>query len=132
MFLPILLSAILPIIISFAGEHETIANVILVVTWFVFVLDFVVHVRLIPHYVKTGTGKFDLVVVLLTAPWFLIPGLGNARFLVFARLARLLRVVKVGGRRLARLGEQLGRVGLVTIGITVTCAYVAYVAEKGV
>ena len=80
----------------------------------------------------SGVGIFDLVVVLLSAPWFLIPGLGNSRVLALARLARLGRVLKASGGRLKRLGNQLGRVGLVTGAIMVTCAYVGYGAEHTV
>jgi voltage-gated potassium channel len=75
---------------------------------------------------------FDLCVVGLTAPWFLIPGLGEARFLALARLARLARIVKAGGRGLTRLAAQLGQVGLVTALLVITCAYVAFGAERAV
>ena len=134
MALPIFLSAVLPIIISFADTTTSPAtSIVLIATWLVFVLDLVVHVRLIPGYLRTGTGKFDLAVVILTAPWFLIPGMGDSRFLAFARLARLLRVLKVGaGRKLVRLGKQLGRVGVITVLLVLTCAYVAYSVEHSV
>jgi voltage-gated potassium channel len=132
MAMPIFLSAILPIILTLAGNDSTLADVVLVVTWLVFVVDFVVHIQLIPRYVRRGVGIFDLVVVLLSAPWFLIPGLGNSRVLALARLARLGRVLKASGGRLKRLGNQLGRVGLVTGAIMVTCAYVGYGAEHAV
>ena len=52
--------------------------------------------------------------------------------LALARLARLGRVLKASGGRLKRLGNQLGRVGLVTGAIMVTCAYVGYGAEHAV
>ncbi len=70
--------------------------------------------------------------VVLTAPWFLVPGLGTTRFVALARLARLVRVIKAGGRALVRLAHQLGRVGLVTGSLLVSCAYVTYSAERSV
>jgi voltage-gated potassium channel len=130
MQLPIVVSALLPIILSMAGKDSIVADVVFIITWFVFILDFVVRMYYIRRYVRTGQGLFDLVVVVLTAPWFLIPGFGAARFLALARLARLARVMKGLGSGFARLAKQLGRVGLVTLGILLTCAYVAYGAEK--
>jgi voltage-gated potassium channel len=129
---PIFVSAVLPIILTLADNDNTLATVVIVATWFVFVVDFAVHVRLIPRYARSGRGRFDLVVVLLTAPWFLIPGLGTSRFLGLARLARLARIAKAGGGAFVRLGQQLGQVGLVLLGVLVTCAYVAYGAEESV
>ena len=81
MALPIFLSAVLPIIMSFADTTTSpAASIVLIATWLVFVADLVVHMRLIPGYLRTGTGKFDLAVVIITAPWFLIPGMGDSRF----------------------------------------------------
>ena len=132
MSLPIFVSALLPIIFSLAGKNSIVSGVILIVTWFVFVADLVVHMRLIRRYLESGQGIFDLVVVILTAPWFLIPGLGDARFLALARLARLFRVIRAGRGSLRRLVSQLGQVGLVAVGLILTCAYVAYSVEHPV
>jgi voltage-gated potassium channel len=132
MSLPIFVSALLPIIFSLAGKKSIVSGIILIVTWFVFVADLVVHMRLIRRYLKSGQGIFDLVVVLLTAPWFLIPGLGDARFLALARLARLVRIIRAGRGSLRRLVSQLGQVGLVAVGLILTCAYVAYSVEHPV
>ena len=132
MRLPILVSAIFPIILSFAGAESIIASTVLIVTWFVFLADLIVHMRLIPRYLRSNLGKFDLAIVFITAPWFLIPGLGDSRFLAFARLARLARIMKASGKALMRLAVQLGRVGVVTAMIVLTCAYVAYSVEHPV
>jgi voltage-gated potassium channel len=132
MRMPIFLAAVLPIVLTLSGTESIIAGVTLVLSWFVFVADFVVHVRLVPAYLRSGRGRFDLVVVLLTAPWFLIPGMGTSRFLALARLARLARIAKASGGAVRRLVAQLGRVGLVTAGIVFTCAYVAFGAERSV
>lgn len=128
--LPIVAAALLPIVFGLAGTDSLVADGVLIVAWFVFIADLVVHIRLVPRFLRTGWGVFDLVVVVLTAPWFLVPGLGSARFLTLARLARLVRVLKAGGRQLRQLFQQLGRVGVVLVIITVTCSYVAYSAEK--
>lgn len=132
MAMPILISALLPIILTLAGNDSTVADVVLVVTWFVFVADYVVHQRLVPHYFRSKLGLFDLAVVVLSAPWFLIPGMGNSRVLALARLARLARVVKASGSGMKRLAAQLGQVGIFTGLIVVTCAYVGYGAEHEV
>src|SRR5215813_8386708 len=90
--LPILAAALLPVVFSLAGTDSIVANTVMVLAWIVFIADLIMHVRLVPGFLRTRWGRFDLVVVVLTAPWFLIPGLGNARFLILARLARLVRV----------------------------------------
>jgi voltage-gated potassium channel len=128
--LPIVASALLPIVFGLAGTKSFLADAVLIVAWGVFIADLVVHIRLVPRFLGTRWGVFDLVVVVLTAPWFLIPGFGGARFLTLARLARLVRVVKAGGRQLTELARQLGRVGVVLVIIVMTCAYVAYSAER--
>ena len=132
MRMPILVAAVLPIVLTLSGTESIVAGVTLVLTWFVFIADFVVHVRLVPAYLRSGRGRFDLAVVLLTAPWFLIPGMGTSRFLALARLARLARIAKASGGAVRHLVAQLGRVGAVTAGIVFTCAYVAYGAERSV
>ncbi len=132
MRLPILVSAILPILMTYGGVDSGINEIVLVATWFVFVADFVVHVRLQPAYFRNRRGQFDLGVVIFTAPWFLIPGMGDARFLALARLARLARITKASGGAMRRLARQLGQVGIVTAAIIAVCAYIAYVAEHPV
>jgi voltage-gated potassium channel len=132
MAVPIFVSAVAPILMTMAGSDSIVANTVLVATWLVFVADYVVHWRLLPGYARTRRGWLDLGVVVLTAPWFLVPGLGSARFVTLARLARLARVVKASGGALLRLGRQLGRVGLATGLLVLTSAYVAYGAERSV
>lgn len=132
MQLAILLSAVLPIVLTMAGARSIIAGVVLVATWIVFVVDLVVHRRLVPGCLSSGRGRFDLAVVVLTAPWFLLPGLGTSRFVALARLARLFRVIEAVGGAMVRLARQLGRVGAVTGGLILGCAYVALGAERSV
>jgi voltage-gated potassium channel len=132
MNIPILISAILPIIISFGPDDDVFFVAVMAVTWGVFIADYVVHMRLLRGYARSRRGMFDLAVVFLTAPWFLIPGLGGSQFVALARLARLARIAKVSDGGVRRLIQQLGRVGLYTLLLVVACAYVAYQVERPV
>ena len=77
---------------------------------------------------STMLGAFDLTVVVLTAPWFLLPGAQAGSFVVLLRLARLARVAMAsrGGKRLV---ERLGSVAVVAAGVVILDAAVAYHAE---
>jgi voltage-gated potassium channel len=127
MRVPIIVSAILPLIlVPESGGWPAI--VVGVATWLVFLVDYIVRARHVHHYGRTGFGRLDLVVVVATAPWFLLPGAQAGRFVVFLRLARLIRVL-VATRGSRRLFERLGRVALVAGGVTVIGSLVAYHAE---
>jgi voltage-gated potassium channel len=128
--LPLVLSAILPIVTaaSRAGTDSGISIAVNVVTWLVFVLDLVVHIRYVRGYLRSGMGLFDLGVVILTAPWFLIPGFEGSQILMLARLARLLRLLFVS-KAARRAANRLGKVGLFAAGMLLFCSWVAYVSE---
>jgi len=102
--------------------------VIGVVTWLVFVLDYVVQVRHLEHYGRTGFGRFDLFVVIATAPWFLLPGAQAGQFVVLLRLARLARLL-MATRGARRLLERLGGVAAGALGVVAVGSLVAYHAE---
>ena len=127
MRLPIIVSAILPLIIA-PESHDWLGAVIGVTTWLVFLLDYVVHARHLEHYGRTGFGRFDLFVVIATAPWFLLPGARAGGFVVLLRLARLARLAMAtkGSRQLF---DRLGRIAVVAGGVLVTGSVVAYYAE---
>ena len=131
MALPIFLAAVLPILFSLAGRESIVSNTVLIVAWVVFIVDLVVHVRLIPRFLHSGLGIFDLSVVVLTAPWFLIPGLGDARFLalagwpVSARAQGRGRILQTA-RRVTRPCRNRHR------WVIITCGYVTYSAERSV
>jgi voltage-gated potassium channel len=129
-YLPLMLSAILPIVTaaSNAATDSWVSIIVNVAAWIVFVIDLTVHVRLVRGYLRSAVGVFDLIVVIITAPWFLIPGIGGSQILVLARLARLVRLLFVskGARRAA---QRLGRVGLFAAGMLFFCSWMAYVAE---
>jgi voltage-gated potassium channel len=127
MRIPLVISAVLPIIVV-PESNGWVGVLVGVVTWLVFLVDFVVHERLVDRHLHTWVGRFDLFVVVATAPWFLIPGLQPGQFVVVLRLARLARVV-VATRGSRRLFERLGRVAGVAIGILILASLVAYHAE---
>jgi len=126
--LPIVLSAVLPLILA-PEPGKPVSLAIGIVSWLVFVFDFIVHERLLQKYLSTPLGKFDLAIVVLTAPWFLLPGAtAGGGFIVVLRLARLARLL-VGSRRLRQLVSRLGRVALVAVSVMVGGAVIAYYAE---
>jgi voltage-gated potassium channel len=129
-YLPLLLSALLPIVVaaSRAATDSRVSIVVNVVAWLVFVYDLFVHMRYVRRYLRTKVGIFDLSVVILTAPWFLIPGFGGSQILMLARLARLVRLFFVS-RTARQLGRRLGSVGLFAAAMLLFCSWMAYVAE---
>jgi voltage-gated potassium channel len=130
MRLPIILAAVLPLMVSPQPNHP-IGVIVGIASWVVFVIDFVVHLRRLDHYLGTGLGKFDLVVVVLTSPWYLLPGVNGGAFIVVLRLARLVRLlIAVRGAR--RLFARIGRIALVVLFIVVTASAVAFHAEEAV
>jgi len=123
----IIVAALLPIATAFAkNANGPLNDGINVVCWLVFVVDLIVHMRLRPHYLTTGRGRFDLAIVVITAPWFLFTG-GNSQFVVLARLARLGRVVMASARsnKLKHLGNQLGSAALYALGLILACSILA-------
>ena len=130
MRLPLILSALLPIVVS-PESNGWVGAVIGIVTWVVFLVDYVVHARRTVHFGRTGFGRFDLIVVVLTAPWFLIPGAGAGRFVVVLRLARLARLM-LASKGARSLLQRIGRVLVVALGVVVISAGVAFRAEQPV
>jgi voltage-gated potassium channel len=128
MQVPLLLSAILPILMWRAGTENLVAAIVYTATWGVFLADLVVNMRLTHQYLRSWRGRFDLLVVVITAPWFLVPGLGYSGFLAIARLAWLFRLI-VATRSARRLLDRLGRGALVATAMVVVCSYWAYEAE---
>jgi voltage-gated potassium channel len=126
----LVLSAIVPIVVAFsrATTDSGISIAVNVVAWIVFLVDLLVHMRYIRRYLRTGTGVFDLVVVILTAPWFLIPGFEGTQVLQLARLARLLRIIAVSPSA-KRIAQRLGQVGIFGVGMLLFSSWAAYVAE---
>jgi voltage-gated potassium channel len=126
--LPLVLAALLPLVILPGGQHAVLAATVNIAAWLVFLVDFVVHERRLRHFLSTWIGRFDLTVVVLTAPWFLLVGPSDSKFVLLIRLARVARLVMAGtGAR--RLIERLGRVVIVAGAVTMLASAVAYHAE---
>jgi voltage-gated potassium channel len=88
--------------------------------------------RLLEKYLGTRLGKFDLAIVVITAPWFLLPGaVSGGGLIVVLRLARLARLV-VASKRARQLFDRIGRVAVVAVSVMTAGAVVAYYAEHPV
>ncbi len=129
--LPLVLSALLPLVIA-PEPGNPVSVVIGIVSWLVFVVDFVVHERLFRRYLGTRRGVFDLAIVVLTAPWFLLPGsVTGGGIVVVLRLARVARLV-IASKGARQLLDRLGRVALIAGSVMVAGAVAAYYAEHPV
>ena len=128
MALPLVVAAVVPLFLLPGGAYPLLAAAVFIAAWLVFLVDLVVHERRLVHYLGTWLGRFDLVVVVLTAPWFLITGTGTGKFIIIIRLARVARVV-MATRGARRLFERLGAVALVAAGVVIVGAAVGYRAE---
>lgn len=125
---PILLAAIVPLFAT-SPPNEIGALVVGLGSWVVFVVDLIVQRRIVPDYLRRRNGRIDLAIVVLTFPFYLLPGIGGTTaILVLARLARVVRLL-VATKGLRRFAERLGKV-VVFAGILVLVAsLVAYWAE---
>jgi voltage-gated potassium channel len=128
MSLPLVLAALLPLVLVPGSAHNVLAAIVNIVAWIIFLIDFVVHERRLRGYLSTWLGRFDLVVVILTAPWFVFLGPSQSNFVLLIRLARISRLV-VAGSGARRLFERIGRVAIVAAGVVFLGAAVAYQAE---
>jgi voltage-gated potassium channel len=128
MALPLVVSAVVPLFLLPGGAHSGLTAAVFIASWLVFLVDLVVHERRLVNYLSTWLGRFDLLVVVLTAPWFLVLGTGGGKFVVLIRLARVARLV-MATRGARRLLQRLGAVALVAVGVIVVGAAVAYRAE---
>jgi voltage-gated potassium channel len=126
----VIAAAVVPLIGITSGTQDSAAGIVIeIVSWVVFIADLAMHMRYRPHYLRTGMGKFDLAVVVLTSPWYLIAGGGQA--IAILRLARVARVVMVGVRSplLSRFFQRLGRPFLYLGIMLVICAAIVERAE---
>ena len=131
----IVVAAIVPIVVAFTRDPtEGVTPFIDIASWLVFAVDLVVHVRLSDRYLSTGRGRFDLGIVVLTFPWYLLlPGSDATQVLALARLARLGRIAMVavkGSSGLRRFAQRLGKAAAAAGIVTFTCALIVYNAES--
>ena len=126
--LPILLAAVVPLFIN-SPNARWAAVVVGFGSWIIFVVDLVVQRRIDPHYLRRRNGRIDLAIVILTFPYYLIPGLtGASAILLLARLGRVARVL-MATKGLRRLAERLGKVAVIAAIIVGLCSLTAYEAE---
>ena len=124
----IIASAVIPLIgVSTGQQTSTVGVIVEIVSWLVFLVDLVVHMRLHPRYLKTGVGKFDFAVVVLTSPWYLL--IGGGQFVALLRLARLARVAMIGFK--APLVKRLvGRLGKPFLYVSIMLVVSAAIVER--
>ena len=126
--LPIILAALVPLFVN-SPDARWVQVVVGLGSWIVFVVDLVVQRRIVPDYLHTRRGRFDLAIVLITFPWYLIPGVsGSSAILLLARLGRVVRVL-LATAGLRRFAARLGKVAIVAAGVVVVCSLAAYQAE---
>lgn len=126
----IVAAAVLPLVIT-AGRGSWAGIVIGVGSWLVFLLDYVIQSRTRANYLKSRFGLFDITVVILTSPWYLIPGVHGGALITLLRLARLFRVLVVF-HGVKRLLERLGRAFLAAVIAVMLFSFMAYLAEHPV
>jgi voltage-gated potassium channel len=126
--LPILLAAFIPLFVT-SPKSRAAEVAIGVGSWLVFLVDLVVQRRIVPDYLHRARGRFDLGVVIVTFPLYLIPGVsGYSAILLFARLGRVARVL-MATKGLRRFAQRLGKVALIAGLVVVLCSFSAYEAE---
>src|SRR5262245_56129210 len=126
--LPILLAAFVPLFVT-SPKSRTVEIIIGVGSWLVFLIDLVVQRRIVPDYLHRPRGRFDLGIVILTFPIYLIPGVsGYSAILLFARLGRVARVL-MATAGLRRFAMRLGKVAVIAALIVFFFSLSAYEAE---
>ncbi len=126
--LPIILAALLPLFVT-SPKDGWVEVAVGAGSWLVFVIDLVVQRRIVPDYLRRRNGKIDLGIILLTFPYYLIPGIsGASAILMLARLARVVRVL-LATAGLRRFAARLGKVAIVAGLVLVLASLAAYHAE---
>ena len=126
--IPILLAALVPLFVS-SPNSRIMEIAVGVGSWIVFLVDLVVRRRIVPDYFHRRNGRIDIVIVVLTFPFYLLPGAGGyTAVLLLARLARVVRVV-LATKGLRRFAARLGKVATVAALVVVICSLAAYEAE---
>jgi voltage-gated potassium channel len=126
--LPILLAAFIPLFLT-SAESRAIQLAVGFGSWIVFVVDLIVLRRIDPAYLRRRNGRFDLTIVIVTFPYYVLPGVsGGSAILLLARLGRVARVL-MATAGLRRFAQRLGKVAVIA-GLVVTLASLAaYKAE---
>jgi voltage-gated potassium channel len=128
---PIIVAAVLPLFVT-SSKSGWVEVVVGVGSWIVFVVDLVMQRHIDHRYLHRRRGRFDLTIVVLTFPFYLIPGIsGGSAILLIARLGRVARVL-MATAGLRRFAERLGKVATVAGLVVVLASLAAYRAEHAV
>ena len=126
--LPIFVAAVLPLFVT-SSQTRWVEVVVGLGSWVVFAVDLAVQLRIVPGYLHSRSGKMDLGIVLLTFPYYLIPGIsGGSAILLVARLARVARLL-LATAGLRRFAARLGKVAIVAGVVVLLASLAAYQAE---
>jgi voltage-gated potassium channel len=126
--LPIIVAAVLPLFMT-SPNSDWVEVAVGVGSWLVFVIDLIVQMRIAPDYLRRRRGHFDLAIVVLTSPVYLLPGVtGGTAILLLARLGRVARVL-MATAGLRRFAARLGKVAVVAAIVVVLASLAAYRAE---
>jgi voltage-gated potassium channel len=126
--LPILLAAFVPLFMT-SPESRAVQIGVGIGSWLIFLTDLVVQIRIDRSYLGRRDGRIDLVIVVLTFPFYLLNGLsGGSAVLLLARLGRVARVL-MATKGLRRFAARLGKVAIVAAGVVVLASFCAYEAE---
>lgn len=127
--LPIIVAAFLPLFMT-DPQNLAIEVGVGLGSWAVFVADLVVQRRIDHAYFRRRNGRIDIVIVLLTFPYYLFPGVANGTaLLTLARIGRVVRVM-IATKGLRRFAERLGKVAVVAGIVVVLASLAAYEAER--
>lgn len=129
----IVLAAFAPFITALVMA-ETRSALFLIVdfaSWGVFLVDLVVRLVIERKYLRSGKGIFDLSIVLLTFPWYVLPGGSGLEFILVMRLARLGRVMRSTEffDSMGTILRRFGGLGLWIVGATLFSAQMVMNAE---
>ena len=133
---PILAAAIVPLLTTPAPGKTTdfpggtaLALVVGLGSWLIFAVDLWKQRRIDPHYLRRRPGRVDVGIVVLTFPYYLLPGPGGPTgLLVLARLARVVRLL-IATKPLRRFAARLGKVAVFALLIVLFGSLFAYGAE---
>ena len=129
----IVIAAFAPFIAALlaADSRSTFFLVVDMASWGVFLADLAVRLVIDRKYLKSGKGIFDLAIVLLTFPWYVLPGATGLEFVLVFRLARFGRVMR-GTDFFDSMGTVLrrfGGLGLWIVGATLFSAQMVMNSE---
>ncbi len=128
----VIVAALLPFVSAVGASARDQPYVLIDLgAWLVFLVDFLVHLRRKRHYLGSRWGQADLAIVVLTFPYYLIPGIEAPEILGALRLARLARILMVGKNLpfIERLFHRLNKAVLYSFVILFVCSWIVYKSD---